>query len=236
MLCLDSKWRKSRVLRRAPGRRLRAPRLHHQRRPAVQAGVQGRRDDRRAAAARDRARPRGQGARAARAPADPPDRVRDPELAGQDLRRLARAPGGLPRGGRAHRLRQPARRVVLAVPDERRPAALQRLPLRGVRERPAAGRRAAEAGVRGLPAPARGRGLRAQRRAVGSRAAAARRDQGDDRAPHEGRRGRCSRRWTRPRPASTRSRPTHRSGQRYRVRWTAPDGQTYTGPSVRGYS
>ena len=29
---------------------------------------------------------------------------------------------------------------------------------------------------------------------------------------------------------------THRSGQRYRVRWTAADGQTYTGPSVRGYS
>jgi hypothetical protein len=28
----------------------------------------------------------------------------------------------------------------------------------------------------------------------------------------------------------------HRSGQRYRVRWTAPDGQTYVGPPVRGYS
>ena len=28
---------------------------------------------------------------------------------------------------------------------------------------------------------------------------------------------------------------THRSGQRYRVRWTAPEGETYTGPSVRGY-
>ena len=27
----------------------------------------------------------------------------------------------------------------------------------------------------------------------------------------------------------------HRAGQHYRVRWTAPDGQTYTGPSVRGY-
>jgi hypothetical protein len=28
---------------------------------------------------------------------------------------------------------------------------------------------------------------------------------------------------------------THRSGQRYRVKWTAPDGHTYTGPAVQGY-
>jgi hypothetical protein len=28
----------------------------------------------------------------------------------------------------------------------------------------------------------------------------------------------------------------HRSGQRYRVKWTSPDGQTYVGPPVRGYS
>jgi hypothetical protein len=28
---------------------------------------------------------------------------------------------------------------------------------------------------------------------------------------------------------------THHDGQRYRVRWTAPDGRTYTGPPVRGY-
>jgi hypothetical protein len=28
----------------------------------------------------------------------------------------------------------------------------------------------------------------------------------------------------------------HRSGQRYRVKWTAPDGRTYTGPPVRAYS
>jgi hypothetical protein len=27
----------------------------------------------------------------------------------------------------------------------------------------------------------------------------------------------------------------HRNGQRYRVRWTSPDGRTYTGPPVRGY-
>jgi hypothetical protein len=27
----------------------------------------------------------------------------------------------------------------------------------------------------------------------------------------------------------------HRDGQHYRVRWTSPDGATYTGPSVRGY-
>jgi hypothetical protein len=28
---------------------------------------------------------------------------------------------------------------------------------------------------------------------------------------------------------------THRDGQRYRVKWTSPEGQTYTGPSVQGY-
>jgi hypothetical protein len=28
---------------------------------------------------------------------------------------------------------------------------------------------------------------------------------------------------------------THRSGQTYRVKWTAPDGTTYTGPAVQGY-
>ena len=28
---------------------------------------------------------------------------------------------------------------------------------------------------------------------------------------------------------------THRSGQTYRVKWTAPDGRTYTGPAVQGY-
>jgi hypothetical protein len=27
----------------------------------------------------------------------------------------------------------------------------------------------------------------------------------------------------------------HYSGQLYRVRWTAPDGKTYTGPPVRAY-
>jgi hypothetical protein len=28
---------------------------------------------------------------------------------------------------------------------------------------------------------------------------------------------------------------THRGGQRYRVKWTSPDGHTYTGPAVQGY-
>jgi hypothetical protein len=30
-------------------------------------------------------------------------------------------------------------------------------------------------------------------------------------------------------------RTQHRRGQRYRVRWTAPDGTTYVGPAIRGY-
>ena len=29
---------------------------------------------------------------------------------------------------------------------------------------------------------------------------------------------------------------THRSGQHYRVKWTAPDGKTYTGPAGPGLS
>ena len=28
---------------------------------------------------------------------------------------------------------------------------------------------------------------------------------------------------------------THQTGQTYRVKWTAPDGKTYTGPAVQGY-
>jgi len=31
------------------------------------------------------------------------------------------------------------------------------------------------------------------------------------------------------------ARVAHRDGQRYRVRWTAPDGRTYTGPAIRPY-
>jgi len=27
----------------------------------------------------------------------------------------------------------------------------------------------------------------------------------------------------------------HHRGQRYRVRWTAPDGQTFTGPAIQAY-
>jgi hypothetical protein len=30
-------------------------------------------------------------------------------------------------------------------------------------------------------------------------------------------------------------RTTHRAGERYRVRWTSPDGRTYTGPAVQAY-
>ncbi len=62
------------------------------------------------------------------------------------------------------------------------------LQVRRVRERPALRGRQDEAGLRGLPAAARGRGLRHQRRALGPRAPAARREQGDDRAQAEGRR------------------------------------------------
>ena len=52
-----------------------------------------------------------------------PDRVRRPELPGQDRRRHAAAPGRVPRDLRADGLREPAREAVLAVPDEGRQAA-----------------------------------------------------------------------------------------------------------------
>ena len=66
------------VVRRARGRRLRAPRLHDERRAALQARRHRRRDDRRALAPDHRARQGGEGRRAAREAAGPPDRVRYP--------------------------------------------------------------------------------------------------------------------------------------------------------------
>ena len=56
MLCLDSKYRKAKSCKELPAERLRPPRVHDVGRPALGAGQQGRRDDRRAAAAGDRAR------------------------------------------------------------------------------------------------------------------------------------------------------------------------------------
>ena len=75
-----------------------------------------------------------------------------------------------------------------------------------------------------------------QRRAVGPRAPAARGDDGDDRAQAQGQvlAGAEEARHDQ-RPASTRSRPRIAPGRRYRVKWTAPDGKTYTGPAVQGY-
>ena len=113
------------VLRRAGGGRLRPPRVHDERRAALQAVQHRRRDDRRALAAHQRAGQGRQGGRAAEAPAGLPDRVRHPVDAGQGLRRVAGQAGGLPGDLRAHRVRQPACRGVLPVPAERRPAALR---------------------------------------------------------------------------------------------------------------
>ena len=136
------------VVRRAPGRRLRAPRVHDQRRPALQAAPNA--DDvtigvlPRLVTALDRA------AKAGALPAHLPIHLTEfgiqttpDKISGVSLERQA----AYLRGRRAHRLRQPARRVVLAVPDERRPAALERLPLRR-------GSRAACAAPTARPKPA----------------------------------------------------------------------------------
>ena len=85
------------VLRQAHAGRLRAPRVHHLRRPALGAAEGRRRDHRRAAAAHDGDRQGRQGRRAAEEPSGAPDGVRHPDRAGQDQRRLARAPGRVPR-------------------------------------------------------------------------------------------------------------------------------------------
>ena len=169
-------------------RRLRASRLHHRQGPAVRAAEPRRRHPRRALAPDARAGRRGCGEGAPGAAAALPDRVRHPVAARPDPGRELRQAGGVPRRRRAHGLRQPARAVVLAVPDVRRQAArVQAQPLRRLRERAAHEQGAQEAGLQGVPAPARGRELRRLGRAVGSRAAAARTDRGGDRGRPAGR-------------------------------------------------
>ena len=162
-------------VRAARRRRLRPPRLHDGQGPAVRPARHRRRHDRRAVAPHPRARPRGRGRRApARAP-DLPHGVRHPVAAGPHPGRDVPQAGGLHGDRGAHGLRQPARALVLAVPDEGRqaaPVAVQ--PLRGLRERPAHQARPQEAGLPRVPAAARGRELRALGRPLGPGAAAAR--------------------------------------------------------------
>ena len=74
-----------------------------------------------------------------------------------------------------------------------------------------------------------------QRRAVGPRAPAARGDQGDDRAPPQRQAWRVLKTLNTTSTGVYALKTTHRDGQTYRVRWTAPDGTTYTGPAVQGY-
>ena len=111
-------------LQEAADRRLRAPRLHAQGRPDVRRP----RTPTRSASARSAGSTEAldKAARAGAIDSQPrhlPDRVRHPEQARPDRRRLARAPGRVHRDLRADRLREPAREGVLAVPDARRPAA-----------------------------------------------------------------------------------------------------------------
>ena len=100
-------------------------------------------------------------------------------------------------------------------------AALERLPLRRLRERPDLRRRQAEAGLQRLPAAARGRALRRQRRALGARASGARGDAGDDRV-QDRRRGK----WRTLKTLTTTASGVYAlktpRKRHYRVRWTAP--------------
>ena len=110
----------------AADRRLRPPRLHQARGPDLPLRGPRRGDDRRARPAGPCARP-GRAGRGDPAPARHlPDRVRDPEPAGHDRRRLVHAPGRVHGHLGADRVRQPARRGVLPVPDARRRTAPER--------------------------------------------------------------------------------------------------------------
>ena len=80
-LCLNRSYKPQGQVRAHRRRRLRAPRLHDARRPALPPAGPRRRDDRRALAADHRARPRRQGGRDHARPRDLPDRVRHPEHA-----------------------------------------------------------------------------------------------------------------------------------------------------------
>ena len=134
----------------------------------------------------------------------------------------------------ADRLRQPARQGVLAVPDARRQAAQGLAPSATRASRPACGRRRARrsraydafilplAATRygssdvlwGRVRPATGPTEVTIEHKIGRRQVEA-----ADRAP---------------RPAASYGfRTDHHSKQRYRVKWTRPDGATITGPPIR---
>ena len=111
-------------------------------------------------------------------PAGPPDRVRHPVDARHDQRRVAGQAGRVPRDLRAPRLRQPARRRVLAVPAARqRPDRARRV--RRLRVRAALRQRHAEAVAERLPPAARRAPDRAQGLDLGARATGERRDDRD---------------------------------------------------------
>ena len=170
-------------------------------------------------------------------PRDLPDRVRDPEQARPDRGRLVRAPGRVPRDLRADRVREPARQGVLAVPDERRPAAQGHAGWSATpASRPACGRRRARRSppYNGFMLPLAAQRYGSQRRAVGPRAPGGRPDGGHDRA--QDRQGRLEaadraadrRASTGSRPRTTPSTATARSGR-------ARTASTVTGPPIRAY-
>src|SRR6185312_1462527 len=167
----------------AADERLRPPRLHEGRQPALRRPDQGQRHDRLALAPVEGARPRGGGPRDPHAPADLPDRVRGPELPQPRTRRARRQAGRIRRDRREDRLGQLARGGVLAVPAAGRPArgrARLERPRRQRRlpDRPRVRERQAEAAVRGLARPAGRRQVPPRLLAVGARAPRDGRDEG----------------------------------------------------------
>ncbi len=186
--------------------------------------------------AHEGAGPRGEGRRRAAPPADLADRVRDPVHAGRHPGRLARQAARVPGDLRAHRARQPARRVVLAVPAARRPAdrarRVRRVRVRACGSPTGARSRRWTAGGSRCRCGARARACRSGA-ASGPRRRRRRRSCSTARAPATG--GPCG-----PSPRTTRARSPcdgrYRKGRRWRLRWTAPDGTVRTGAQIRAYS
>ena len=166
-----------------------------------------------------------------------PDRVRDPEHARPDRRRLAHQAGRVPRDRRAHGVRQPAREVVLAVPARATTSRARAPPSVRYGGFESGLRRAdgkAKPSLRRVPPAARDRGLRPVRRAVGPRAPVGDADEGARSSPRAARASRSSslRTVTTNHHGVYGLRAKHHDKQRYRVRWTAPDGKVWLGPPI----
>ena len=220
-------------------RRLRPPRLHHARRPALPPARQGRRDDRRA---RRASRPRS--TRPARPGAitrglgiyltefgiqSTPDPFVGVSLAKQ-AEYLAISEHMAYVNPRVKSFSQ------YLLGDDQPAQGQPRRALQRLRVRPAPLQRQGQAVLRRVPAAAGGRVLRPVRRPLGPRAAVGGADARSRSSPQrrKGKPFKPLRTVTdEPAAASSACARKHHDKQRYRVQWTAPDGKVWRGPPIR---